>query len=169
MHARIPTRSTPRPRAGEHGISLVEVIVVLLIIAILVGIVATGKQSTQRAGAMTAARAAGASYHDAIQQFMRDHGGRAPRWGADWPNAAAGPINAASMGRPYLDQAPEGVTNGRVLVVDGAGGGATAGEAKSRVAYVRVGERGYRLLVQRVVGTAWTTSCEFGTQGGTQC
>lgn len=168
MHARIPTPG-PGRRTGEHGIGLVEVIVVLLIIAILIGIMATGRQSSQRAGAISAARAAGASYHDAVQQFMRDHGGRTPVWGSDWPNAARGPINAASRNRPYLDQAPEAVNSGRVLVTSGTGGGAATGDVRSRVAYVRVGARGYRLLVQRVSGAGWTTACEYGTEGGSQC
>lgn len=168
----------------ERGVSLVEVLVVLVIVGVLIAVVAMGRQSSSRAGSQTVALAAAASYKDSIEAFRRDHGGRAPVWGAanDWPatiqakrlglaNASGGrwgPVNIGSNGRPYLDRVPEGIASGRVQLV-GSNTTTAAPSVKARIVYERVGSNGYRLMVQRNAGTTWKTSCQFGTQGGKQC
>lgn len=183
MHARNPTPDVGNRTDAERGVSLVEVIVVLLIVAILVASILAGTNSSKRAGAVTAARAAAASYHDAIEAFMRDHGGRTPVWNnaSDWPSAPPsgsgvtggtggqwGPINIGARGKPYLDRIPEAVADGRVVVVS-SGTTTAAPGVRSRVVYQRVGARGYRLQVQRATSTSWATTCEFGTEGGNRC
>lgn len=187
MHARIPTRNVGRRVDAERGVSLVEVVIVLVIVAILMAAIVAGQSSSKRAGSVTAARAAGANYHDAIEAFMRDHGGRVPRWNVaeDWPASAVagsgvtggtggswGPINFGARSKPYLDKIPEGVDSGRVVLVNN--GTVTADPAvRSRVVYQEVGgspSRRYRLLVQRSTAAgSWATTCEFGTEGGNQC
>lgn len=161
----------------------------LTIIAILAATLLAGKNSSKRAGAVTAARAVGASYHDSIEAFMRDHGGRVPVWGPpDWPTApsaatsgvttppgtvtgAWGPINEGARQRPYLDKIPEAVASGRVVLVNG-GAATTDPGVRSRGVYEAIGgspSRRYRLSVQRATTTGWLTTCEFGTEGGSQC
>jgi prepilin-type N-terminal cleavage/methylation domain-containing protein len=183
MRARIPTRTAGRSAGAERGVTLIEVIIVLLIIAILAAIVLAGKNSTKRAGAVSAARAAGASYNDAIEAFVRDHGGRTPVWnnGNDWPSTPPagsgvsggagglwGPINAGARGKPYLDKIPEAVQGGRVVVVS-SGTSTSSPGLRSRVVYNRISDREYALLVQRATSSSWATVCEFGTGGGTKC
>jgi prepilin-type N-terminal cleavage/methylation domain-containing protein len=185
MHARIPTRHVGQRVDAERGVSLVEVVVVLLIVAILAGSILAGRNSTKRAGAVTAARAAGASYHDAIEAFMRDHGGRVPIWGDnnDWRDSALsgsgvpagsgaggqwGPINVSAVSKPYLEKIPEGIASGRVVIVN-SGTTTSSPGVRSRLVYQAIPPRRYRLSVQRATDTSWATACEFGTEGGNQC
>jgi type II secretory pathway pseudopilin PulG len=185
MHARIPTRSVGRRVDAERGVGLVEVVVVVLIIAILGALVLSGRNTTKRAGSLSAARAAGASYHDAVEAFMRDHGGRTPVWngGTDWPATPPttsgvatsgipaqgwGPINIGARGKPYLDNVPEAVRGGSVVLVNNGATTAAPG-VRARVVYQRISDRRYRISIQSGTPTSWRTSCEFGTEGGSRC
>jgi type II secretory pathway pseudopilin PulG len=172
-----------RRRTGERGVGLVEVVVVLVIIAVTLGMVFSGRNSSQRAGSVTVGRAAAASYKDAIEAFRRDHGGRTPVWGsaADWPatppassgvtggsGGSWGPLNQGARMRPYLDVIPEAITDRRVVLVGGASS-LTPMTVRARVVYDRIDERRYRLILQRSDGDAWVAVCRFGTEGGKAC
>lgn len=180
MQARIPTRRVGHRADDERAISLVEVVVVVLIIGILGAAIFAARNSSSRAGSVTAARTVGQSYHDAVQAFMRDHGGRVPTWNdtEDWPTSPPlgsgvtggtgglwGPINIGARGRPYLDKIPESITDGRVAFGTAAG----SPGVRARVVYTALSARRYRISVQRATATSWATTCEYGTEGGNQC
>ncbi|MCW2922445.1 MAG: hypothetical protein JWL76_2319 [Thermoleophilia bacterium] len=180
MQAHTPTRRVGLRADPERAVSLVEVVIVVLIIGILGAAIFAARNSSSRAGSVTAARAAGQSYHDAIEAFMRDHGGRVPVLNdpEDWPTTPPagsgvtggagglwGPINFGARGKPYLDKIPESINDGRVAL----GTAAASPGVRARLLYERIGARQYRLSVQRATSTSWATSCEFGTEGGNQC
>lgn len=80
--------------------------------------------TAKRAGAISAARVVG----DAVDDFRKDHAGRAPVLGntADWPtnslaNRNRGPINTYT-GRPYLRARSVEAFDSRIARVVGPGG-----------------------------------------------
>lgn len=98
----------PSRSVREHGISLVEVLVVLMIVLILGAIGTMSLRGSRETGGRMEARAAARLYADAAQRFQLDHGRRTPVLGStDWPTANAGPVKRFAMGgaptiRPYL-------------------------------------------------------------------
>ncbi|MCW2928034.1 MAG: hypothetical protein JWM86_2002 [Thermoleophilia bacterium] len=128
----------------EHGLTLVEVLVVMVIIAVLSGISVASIQSSRASGRLSATTTSGFAYANAIDEFARDHNGRYPAGvgTADWARAAErGPVSTQLGGdaHPYLRSVPEPVQDGRVSF-DAAG--------PARLQYRSVsGGRGYELIV----------------------
>lgn len=116
------TRVTPRSTA-ESGFTIVELMVVLLIAAILMGISMYGVRSARKSGRHVAAVSTAQAYADAADRFAREHDGRypaAPGGTVDWDggaNAQRGP-KSDSLGtiRYYLRDVPEEVQDGRITI-----------------------------------------------------
>jgi prepilin-type N-terminal cleavage/methylation domain-containing protein len=116
-----------RSRTGERGISLVEVLVVLLIVAILLTLAMYSVRSARRTGRLVATVSAAHAYADAADAFAREHDGRYPAApgvsgpaGIDWPGGAdmrRGPQSEAlGEEKYYLKRVPEAVQDGSVEI-----------------------------------------------------
>jgi len=108
---------------SESGITLIEIIVVMIIVAIL-GALSTGLIGSSKAtGRQLEAVAVGGVYARAAEAFARDHGNRfptAPGVSGDWAGgvgAQKGPISPAlDAQRYYVNLVPESVQRGSVVV-----------------------------------------------------
>lgn len=108
-------------RNREHGIGLVEIVVVLLIIAIVSAVSFMSVRGARTSGGRAEVVAAASRYADAVDRFQQEHGRRLPAIGTDtWPTAANGPVHRLQVGssapvvRSYLrgGRAPEVMSKG---------------------------------------------------------
>jgi prepilin-type N-terminal cleavage/methylation domain-containing protein len=104
----------PRPyaanlRRSEAGMTLVEMLVVMLIVAVISTFAVMSMSSSRSTGGRLELRAAASRYADAAERYQQDHGRKAPTFGGpDWPtsSANAGPVKTLEIQgtviRPYL-------------------------------------------------------------------
>jgi type II secretory pathway pseudopilin PulG len=126
---------------------MVELLVVVIIIAILLGLAFSAVRSSRATGRTLGSLSAAHAYGNAIDQFARDHRGRYPRapgspdWPTNGPNGTGGGPAADVLGqrRYYLRSVPESIQDGTVTF--GSGGPA-------RLSYRQVGGgKGYELTL----------------------
>ncbi len=131
--------------------SLIEVVVVMLIVAIISGFAVPSLLGSRGSGGRIELRAAAARYADAVERYQADHGRKVPVYGsADWRIPNQGPIRRLQMSgtveRPYLDKSiPEimtrtGPTSAR-WVTRPPGRNVRGG----RLVYLRTGSFSYRI------------------------
>ncbi len=134
-------------RRAESGVSLVEIVAVVLITAILLSLSWNAVRSSRATGRTLSALAAAHAYGNAIDLFARDHKGRYPAgpgtadWPTNGPNGVGGGPAADVLGqrRYYLRSLPEAIENGSVTF-NGSGG--------ARLSYRQVGGGdGYELML----------------------
>lgn len=94
---------------SEHGIGMVELLVVLLIIAVVGSVALMSVRGARASGGRAEASAAASRYADAIDRYQQEHGRKLPMIGSPmWPSANEGPVHRLVMGtsapivRPYL-------------------------------------------------------------------
>jgi type II secretory pathway pseudopilin PulG len=95
-------------RRAEHGFSLIQLLVVLLISAALMAVVASPIQGARRDGQRRAAIEAARTVAEAADRFRLDHGERPPRISnaQDWPVVNDGPRNSLTNHR-YMKTRPD--------------------------------------------------------------
>ena len=148
MTTRPPTTPAPSRRAsasagGERAITLVEVLVVLLIIAIIGGIAVRSMGGQRSSGGAVKARVIALALSEAAAQFQRDHGGRVPgepvgAGARDWDTSRRSPIDRSNGSAPYLKpSSSEALTTGAVSLESGSGALVGGGSASpiGRVRY----------------------------------
>lgn len=136
----------------EDGITLIEVMIVIVIVAILMSIAVPAFTTSRHTANSKLVRTTAASYREAIDAFTLDRSGRVPDT-ADanqWPASAiaAGPLEPVNdprtgLPRTYLRGTPTSVSDGTVLVLPDAaalppaGGPMPAGGSDGIIRYVR--------------------------------
>lgn len=94
----------------EGGFTVIELLVVMVILGVLFFIAMStfggSKTTVKRQEAIVAAH----SLQTAVEAFRRDREGRVPSTSADWPVAAAGPIDADATRRYMRARFPETVS-----------------------------------------------------------
>lgn len=142
----------------ERGVGLVEIVVVLMILAVIIGLFATTFTGSKRTTDFKLAQGAASSYAEAIESYMADNGQTPPAVGS--PAWAAtprdrflrGPVDVLLRGgdgqpRPYLRSVPEPITNDRIDLF--ASGGSPASTARASIEYSTNGAS-YLLLVRTI-------------------
>lgn len=117
--------------------TIVELALVMLIIAIIALIAVGSLRSGTARGSLAQARTVARTLDEGVQQFQRDHGGRLPDavGSADWVGAS--PIDQANGDKPYVRaSALEPLQSGSVLLEGAALGAAGRGAAPARIRYV---------------------------------
>ncbi len=109
----------------SKGISLIEVMIVVIIVGILMAVAIPSFTTSKRTARKRTGVATAVAFQDAIDAFTRAHGSRPPAaMTADWPASGSmldprGPRNAD--GNPYLKGgAPESVEPDKVVKVGSA-------------------------------------------------
>jgi prepilin-type N-terminal cleavage/methylation domain-containing protein len=146
------------PARDERGLTIVEMLVVLLIIAILMAAMLYAFRGSKQTTYYKAAIAAAQSYSDGIEAFMADNGQTPPRLGTtDWPNAnrakrVAGPVNsmlvdaATHQPKTYMRAGSlDAIQNGTVDF--GTSKASAPATARAYITYQVVGSD-YRLVVE---------------------
>lgn len=153
---------------------MTEMMVVTAVIAIMCAIILPSMRGAKRSSRTRAAASTAQSYAQAISAFQLDHRGRTPViGGADWPAGTGlvdGPLDM--LGRRYLKNIPDTVTDGRVPVIDGAGGVPTSAppDVYGRVRYERTSDATWSLIVDRVEDGVYIEHCRItSAAGGTPC
>jgi prepilin-type N-terminal cleavage/methylation domain-containing protein len=186
-----PVRATRAHACSpDAAFTLVEVLIAMVIMAILFSAALAMNKSTKTATEGQRGVSVARAYGDAIDAFARDHGNRAPIPGtSDWPASnpptgqtvdtqpplARGPVDVGEASRPYLDQVPDPVASGLVIVASPqvSGSAETGHDAKvspsSRVLYTTTDASTWRIAVQELVhstdpggATSWNTRCTVG-------
>jgi prepilin-type N-terminal cleavage/methylation domain-containing protein len=88
-------------RRGERGLTLVEMMVVLVIVVVIMGLAMQSVRGSRNTGGTMEVRAVALRYADAVERFKADHGRRVPQLGsATWPTADAklGPRTVVNVG-----------------------------------------------------------------------
>ncbi len=134
-------------RDREHGFTLMELLVTMLIIGILISAGVYSIRSARTSGEFTSALASAHAYADSVDAYAREHGDRYPTFpSAQWPADSAdnGPIDLriSSMPHQYLRRVPENVQAKSVLFA------ATPDATKPTIVYVSENQgTGYRIEV----------------------
>lgn len=148
--------TTPRRLAGasEHGVTMVELLVVLLIIAVVAFAGLASMRGTQGQSQANRARAVAMQLGEAIQQFQRDHGGRPPgepgaadwRWTDRQVNWWVSPVDRGNSNRPYASaRALEALTDRAVSLERSDGTTHRGASTTARIRYVA--DRGRQVYV----------------------
>jgi prepilin-type N-terminal cleavage/methylation domain-containing protein len=90
-------------RRGERGLTLVEMMVVLVIVVVIMGLAMQSVRGSRNTGGTMEVRAVALRYADAVERFKADHGRRVPQLGsATWPTADAklGPRTVVNVKQP---------------------------------------------------------------------
>jgi type II secretory pathway pseudopilin PulG len=166
--------SASTARTREHGFTLVEILVAMIIIIALMALAIIAFRGSKTATYEKEARAAGAAYAQGISAWQADHANRVPG-AADFMNPASkGPTDL--LGKPYLPSEPSGVAEGRI----GFSVGANCGTAPAAPTGTGVAQQsgwvsfcpetaphfGVRVM-SHAPGSAWTAAagakvCWFG-------
>lgn len=154
-----PTALCPcNPARAERGFGVVELVVVLLIIAIVLGLLITTFRGSKRTSSYKVAQAAASNYVDAIEAYMADNGQTPPTVGSTaWPATPRseflrGPVDALlrtpnGTAKPYLRTVPEAVSSGRVDFL--TTGAVPAPNAQATITYSTTASA-YTLLVRAI-------------------
>ncbi len=159
------------PRACEHGLGLVEVIVVLVIVGMLAGIGLVSLSSGHDRANLTKARSAARSLGEGIEQFQRDHGGRLPSapGGRDWDRQWRSPVDSANGNKPYVRAgAVEPLATGAAALEDSRGRThGTPQRNAARIRYLVDPANGlYGLVVRTADGNRWRNECHVTNADG---
>lgn len=168
----------PDARRGERALSLIEILVVLVIIAVLMAITIPMFRSARHASQLKGAVSAAQSYKQGVSAFMLDHGNRVPRVGnvvagvPDWStDVSRGPLDR--YGRPYIKAgAPESVQDGLVTFAAGATPANNATNSnRYAVTYETSGTAAYtiRAHYRTSPSAAWQVKCTLGNSGAEAC
>ena len=150
MHQQ-PTHRPVSNRDGEHAVSLIEVLVVMLIVAVISAFAVPSLMSSRGSGGRVELRAAAARYSDAVERYQADHGRKVPVYGsADWRIPNQGPIKRLQIGgtveRPYLDKSiPEVMTRTGPAGAKWASRPPGSSVRGGRLVYLRTGSFSYRI------------------------
>jgi prepilin-type N-terminal cleavage/methylation domain-containing protein len=107
--------STRTPR-DESGFTLVELLIVMVIMAILLGVLISTFGGSKDAAGNEDAIVTAQSLQKAVEAFRIDREGRVPSDATDWPAAAKGPVDATT-GQPYMrTPVADSVLGGQVVV-----------------------------------------------------
>lgn len=122
----------------EAGVSIVELLVVMLIVTIISAIIFSQMAGGRDAGEKSQGRQVARAYYEVANDFAADNGGSVPvASSANWPSASfqRGPINHLNVltGQRYLRTIPEAIGNGRVRLVGGSGSTPSAGPTSAPV------------------------------------
>lgn len=99
----------PGDRRAERGVTLIELVVVMVIGLILAGAAIATYDGTEDTARRQEAIVAAHSLQKSVESFRRDREGRVPSRPTDWPVAIKGPVDADAS-RPYLrSRFPEGI------------------------------------------------------------
>ena len=162
--------STHEPRS-ESGFSLVEVIVVLLILAIVVGGITALLGGSRKGANEAVTRQSALLIAEAVDQFQRDHGGRPPgQPGAstDWNTTWTSPVDAQNNNLPYIKPSnAESFSSGTVSLETADGRTAPGRQAGAgRVRYfVDPVNRSYAVVAYRIDGADRIASCWVSASG----
>lgn len=135
-HAETHPMQTRRGEPSERGVSLVEIIIVVAIIAILMAVVVS-MHGPKRTVNFKAAQGAAQTYGDAVEAFMADNGQTPPVVNsAAWPtDVTKGPVDAMQKNKRYMRSVPEPVSDKRVQFVAGPMPAGSAITGTAAVAY----------------------------------
>lgn len=175
-------RATTRTHAHvrEHGFSVIEMMIALLVIAILIAVVAMGFGGAKKATYAQEGKTVGSAYMQAVSQYHADFANRHPpttgpptqRWsGNNAPDTQRGPLNLT--GAPYMKSVPDAVSSGRVGVsvntncgAPGPPTGATTQTAWVSVCYLAEPRFWVRVISRKNSGDVWSgpsaTACYMG-------
>lgn len=148
-------------RAREAAFTLLEIVVVLVIIALIMGAGLSTLRGTKAQTQTNKARSVAIQLGEAVQQFQRDHGGRPPTQpasgNADWNPTFTSPIDrsnpdAQGRGKPYARGASvEALATGAVTLENRSGspmvGSGQRASTTARVRYIDDQNRGIYALV----------------------
>lgn len=157
--------NTSRFRAAlpERGFTLIEIMVVMLILAVLLGLVISSFRGARHTTAYRTAQSAATSYAEAIEAYMADNGQVPPKMkvgSAAWPATPrsvriGGPRDVMMRDKRYLPRAaPEAVGDGIVDLVPASPAMPVQAGAQAKITYSILAEPGsanasvYRLHVQ---------------------
>lgn len=110
VSSRAPNRKAGHPDPGEAGLTLVEMLVVLVIIAIVAGLITVNVISRPDEARVTTAKTDIRTITSALKMYRLDNGGyptteQGLKALAEKPTAA--PVPANYPADPYLEQAPQ--------------------------------------------------------------
>ena len=171
---------------SECGFTLVELIIVMVICAILMGGVLYAFTSVKSSGYKKETIVTARAFETAIDAFANDHNGRVPvlnsqefapatsSRGTQIP-FSAGPKDQLTQ-RPYMRAPADGITTGRILFQRGGTALPTNSGIRGVIQYqlFASNQRHYRLAVILPVSGNWkkgTETCYVGNwlQGGKRC
>lgn len=140
-----------RARRSESGVTLLEMLVVLVIIAILIGLLVSNMGGSKDTASKAAGRQVARAYYETAVDFASDNGGAVPRPGTtDWPTSRPelGPVNFLNKTaqQRYLRNVPEAVTDGRARLVTTGGGSTGSTGAPLRITYTRTGAQSFEIV-----------------------
>jgi type II secretory pathway pseudopilin PulG len=158
---------------------VLEITIVLVIVAILIGMAMLGLRSAKSAAYGKEAIATGAGYNDAIAKFRTDHALVNPTAGDMAPpiqGKQVGPKSLLNPAKAYLAPIPDGVASGRVFAnmtpnsdcgptANGTGAPATA---QAIVSYCTANpDYGIRVAYKQKTGDPWGSAkvCWYGNMG----
>lgn len=156
-------------RVSEAGVTLVEMLVVLAIVGVLIGILATHMGGTKDSGNKSVGRLAARAYYEVAVDFAADNGGAVPRPGTnEWPSAnpELGPVNFLNekVDQRYLRNIPEAVSDGRVRLVTVGGGSVGDAGAPITITYQTTGAQTFDIIASRL-GTPYCHLANGPTPG----
>jgi prepilin-type N-terminal cleavage/methylation domain-containing protein len=156
-------------RRSEAGVSLVEMLVVLAIVAVLIGMLVSHMGGSKDTGNKTVGRHVARAYYEVAVDFASDNGGAVPKPGTlQWPTARPerGPVNFLNeqSDQRYLRNIPEAVTDGRARLVTVGGGSIGSANAPVTVTYSTTGAQTFDIVASRL-GTPYCHLANGPTAG----
>jgi prepilin-type N-terminal cleavage/methylation domain-containing protein len=158
-----PHASRARRAPRESAFTLVEMLVVLVIAAILIGIGILSLRSSQDRGNTIQATTTAHAVGEGIEQFQRDHGGRLPTnpGTTDWNGGWLSPADEGNQQRPYVKKAALGpLTEGIVSLETSTGATGPNPARTARIRYLVDANLGlYALVVRTDRGDGMLARC----------